>query len=230
VHFGEVNLARAVGDTAGVSAAVRALQVVGAARGAELLDMMRSGDAALQRELAGVSLASLNAPTAADSAMYYRLKAQLFLARGDAARARALMDSGFRVSVLHEPDYPTGSLDGVYTSRLVAWFAAGRGDRPAAAAALQRGAADPMVPGRPGGRSDADQTCTSAEVYGLLGDAEAMLPLLRRCLTMPNGYHLAQLGEPAFARFRTDPRMHALATELAEAQARARSTPARAGS
>ena len=94
-------------------------------------------------------------------------------------------------------------------------------------AALRRGAADPLIPGRPGGRADADQTCTSAEVYGLLGDAEAMLPLLRRCLTMPNGYHLARLGEPAFARFRADPRVRALAAELAAAQARARSTPVR---
>jgi hypothetical protein len=95
-------------------------------------------------------------------------------------------------------------------------------------AALQRGAADPAIAGRPGSTWDADQTCTSAEVYGLLGDAEAMLPLLRRCLTMPNGYHLPRLGEPAFARFRADPRVSALASELAAAQARASSTPERA--
>ena len=43
--------------------------------------------------------------------------------------------------------------------------------------------------------------------------------------TRPNGYHLAQLGEPAFARFRGDPRVRALAAELAAAQARAPSTP-----
>ena len=71
----------------------------------------------------------------------------------------------------------------------------------------------------------AQQSGISAEVYGLLGDAEAMLPLLRRCLTMPNGYHLVQLGEPAFARVRGDPRVRALAAELAAAQARARRTP-----
>jgi hypothetical protein len=65
-------------------------------------------------------------------------------------------------------------------------------------------------------------------VYGLLGDVEAMLPPLRRCLTMPNGYHLVQLGQPAFARFRADPRVSALASELAAAQARASSTPERA--
>ena len=80
-----------------------------------------------------------------------------------------------------------------------------------------------------GGNRDADQTCMSAEVYALLGDVDAMLPLLRRCLTMPNGYPLAQLGEPAFARVRADPRVRALAAELREAQARAHSTPVRAG-
>jgi hypothetical protein len=84
-----------------------------------------------------------------------------------------------------------------------------------------------VIPGRPGSLWDADQTCFGAEVYGLLGDVEAMLPLLRRCLTMPNGYHLVQLGEPAFARFRADPRVRALQAELAAAQARARRTPVR---
>ena len=59
----------------------------------------------------------------------------------------------------------------------------------------------------------------------MLGDAEAMFPFLRRCLTMTNGYHLPWLGEPAFARFRADSRVRALAAELAAAQARARSTP-----
>jgi hypothetical protein len=82
----------------------------------------------------------------------------------------------------------------------------------------ERGAADPLIARRPASFRDADRTCTSAEVYGLLGDADAMLPLLRRCLTMTNGYHLARLREPAFARSRGDPRVRALAAELAEAQ------------
>ena len=96
-------------------------------------------------------------------------------------------------------------------------------------AALRQSAADPLIRGRIGGRAAASQTCTGAEVYGLLGDAEAMLPLLRRCLTMPNGYHLAQLGAPAFARLRADPRVRALTAELVAAQARVRSTQVRAG-
>jgi hypothetical protein len=47
-------------------------------------------------------------------------------------------------------------------------------------------------------------------VYALLGDAEAMFPLLRRCLTMPNGVHVAQLADPALRRYRDDPRFQAL--------------------
>lgn len=52
----------------------------------------------------------------------------------------------------------------------------------------------------------------SAEVYALLGDTEAMLPLLRRALTMPNGGSAANLlVEPEFIRPRNDPRFQALA-------------------
>jgi hypothetical protein len=38
-----------------------------------------------------------------------------------------------------------------------------------------------------------------------------MLPLLRRCQTMPNGRGVAQLWEPVFLRYRDDPRFRALA-------------------
>jgi TolB-like protein/tetratricopeptide (TPR) repeat protein len=217
VYLATAFLARALGDTAGVSAAVRAARDAGALRGVDVLDLMRFGDAALQRELAAVSLASLGATTATDSVAYYRVMAKLLLAHGDAARAREQIDSGLRVSASHEADHPASELDGALMSRRVAWFAAGRGDRPAAVAALQRGATDPLVR-LSGSMQDADQTCSSAEVYGLLGDAEAMLPFLRRCLTMPNGYHVPWLGEPAFARLR------ALAAEIAAAQVRGRST------
>ena len=223
------DLAHAVGDTAGVSAAMRTLRAAG--QGAQMLDQMRSGDAALQRELAAVSLASLGASTAVDSNRYYRVKAQLYLARGEGAKARALVDSGYRLAASHAANLPAGANDVQYWWRHVAWYAAARRDRPAAVAALRQSAEvkGPLIAGHPGNQFDAFQTCTSAEVYGLLGDGEAMLPLLRRCLTMPNGYHLAQLGQPAFARFRADPRMRRLATEIATAQARIRSTPVRAG-
>jgi hypothetical protein len=144
-------------------------------------------------------------------------------------RARGLVDSAYRPAASQETKVPAGTIGAAIWWREIAWNAAARGDRAAALAALRQSAADPLIRYRPDGQADAFQTCTGAEVYGLLGDAEAMLPLLRRCLTMPNGYHLAQLGQPAFARFRADPRIRALATEIAAAQARVRSTLVRAG-
>ena len=221
------DLATAVGDTAGVSAAMRTLRAAG--QGAQMLDQMRSGDVALQQELAAVSLASVGAASAVDSIRYYRVKAQLHLTRGEGAKARALVDSGYRLAASHAANLPAGAHDAPDWWRKVAWHAAARRDRPAAVAALRRSIADPLIAGHPGSQADARQTCTSAEVYGLLDDAETMLPLLRRCLTMPNGYHLAKLGEPAFARVRADPRVRALAAEISATQALARSTRARAG-
>jgi hypothetical protein len=208
---------------------MRALRAAG--QGAQMLDQMRAGDAALQQELAKVSLASLGATTVVDSNNYCRVKAQLYLSRGEVAKARALVDSGYRLAATHAAKLPARADDAPFWWRQVAWYAAARRDRPAAVAALRQSAEaeGPLIAEHPGNQPDAHQTCLSAEVYGLLEDAEAMLPLLRRCLTMPNGYHVAQLGEPAFARFRTDPRVRALAAELGAAQARARSISARTG-
>jgi eukaryotic-like serine/threonine-protein kinase len=183
VHAETARLASAVGDSVGVSAAVRAFHATGGTLSAGFLDIMRFGDSAVQHELAALSLTSLGASTAADSETYYRVKATLVLRRGDVSRARVLMDSGFHVATSHVVDASAGSPDAAATWRIIAWFAAGRGDRQAALTALQRGAADPLIARqRPGNVADANQTCISAEVYGLLGNVEAMLPLLRRCL------------------------------------------------
>jgi len=221
VQIWEAYLAWAAGDTAGLSRAVRVARANGALHGALNLFLLLSSDAALRQELATSSLASVGAMTARDSDEYYFQKAGLFLARGEAARARALADSGYRVVTALLAGLPAGTADAAFWLRELAWYAAARGDRPAALAALARAAADPLIPGRPGGQEDAAQTCYSARVYGLLGDTEAMLPHLRRCLTMVNGSPLAQLSDPAFARLRADPRMRALAAELAAAQAHA---------
>jgi hypothetical protein len=65
-----------------------------------------------------------------------------------------------------------------------------------------------------------------AEVAGLLGDVAAMLAPLRRCLTMPNGYPVASLRTaPAFSRHAADPRVRALAAELAAANPHERAAP-----
>jgi hypothetical protein len=134
----------------------------------------------------------------------------LFMTRGDGARARALADSGHRLAARYAGQVSGANRIG-RVSRWLARFAAGRGDRAGALAALDRAAADPLLAGRPVKNEVASQTCTGARVYALLGDAEAMLPLLRRCLTMPNGMHLAQLADPEFRRYRDDPRFRVLA-------------------
>jgi hypothetical protein len=53
--------------------------------------------------------------------------------------------------------------------------------------------------------------CTSAAVYGWLGDAETMMPFAERCFTSANGYPVAYLRDPEFAWRSADPRMKALA-------------------
>jgi hypothetical protein len=65
-----------------------------------------------------------------------------------------------------------------------------------------------------------------AEAAGLVAPVAAMLAPLRRCLTMGNGYPVAALRtESAFARHAANPRVQALAAELAAADQRARTTP-----
>ena len=103
------NLALAVGDTVALSAAVRALRAGGSGPSAVVLPWLRYGDAGLQRELAAASLATLGAATANDSGLYYGQKAQLFLTHGEPAKARALVDSGYRLVTSHEATFPAGS-------------------------------------------------------------------------------------------------------------------------
>ena len=221
--------ASATGDTVAANAALRAARATGAAHGVALLSSAhRCGDAALRQELAAQSLDALRATTAVDSTTYYGVKLDYFL-RGDAARARALADSGFRVASTRFTRAPAGSPDAADASRGMAWFAAARGDRPAAEAALRRAAVDPLIThAQPGSLYDGAQTCATAEAYAMLGDVDAALPSLRRCLTMPNGYPLPWFGDPVYDRVRNDPRVRALVAELTAAQSRARDTPVRA--
>jgi hypothetical protein len=157
--------------------------------------------------------------------VYYE-QTQLLLRRGDAARARPLLARGLaivrRLSDGGSPDLRA------QLAPYTAWFAAATGDRATADRALATFAATNAAQLRdaPRGGPDALLTCTRAEVEGLLGDVAAMLAPLRRCLTMPNGYALPALRtEPAFTRHAADPRVRALAAELAAAEQRARTTP-----
>ena len=203
-------LAEQLGDSAGVGRAVRELRARGGRLGAEDGSLMRHGGAALQHELATGSLASFAPGSAPDSTLLYNEMAELFMTRGDYAHARALADSGWNVAKrLADDPNQTPYLRRLATL-LLAWYAAVRGDRPAALSALRRVGESPTIAMYPNGVEAAYLTCFTAEVYGLLDDVGAMLPFARRCFTMPNGYPIAYLNEPAFARHLNDPRVRSL--------------------
>ena len=50
-------------------------------------------------------------------------------------------------------------------------------------------------------------SCTTAAVYGFLGDAESMMPFARKCFTSANGYAISYLNDPEFAWTKKDRRM-----------------------
>jgi tetratricopeptide (TPR) repeat protein len=224
-------VAAAVGDTAGVARALRAYQAKGGrvrasdpVLGALLPPMLLMGyaDRATGDALLAGTPASFGAETGVDSATVYYAQAELLLTRGDAARVRATIARGMAIfrgmSVAMRTE----------VGPLLAWFAAAQGDRVAADGALAlfatRYAAE--IRDAPGGSTDASLTCTRAEVAGLVGDVAALLAPLRRCLTMPSGYPVAMLRTySAFARHAADPRVRALAADLAAAEQRARTTP-----
>ena len=90
---------------------------------------------------------------------------------------------------------------------VLAWLAALLGDRPLALAMLRRAGESPTIGMYPEGVEAVQLACTSAAVYGFLGDAEAMMPFARRCFTSVNGYPIAYLNDPEFAWRKNDPRM-----------------------
>jgi hypothetical protein len=94
--------------------------------------------------------------------------------------------------------------------QVLAWLAALRGDRPTALAMLRQAGENPSLAMYPNGVEAVQLSCTSAGVYGFLNDVEAMLPFARRCFTSVNGYAIAYMRDPEFARHMTDPRVRAL--------------------
>ena len=208
--FDAATLAEKLGDSAGVGRAVRELRARGGRLGAQDGDLMRAGTAALQNELATGSLASFAPGSVLDSVNFYAEKAELFMKRGEYARARALADSGWRLEkrVADDPSQST------YVRRLqyevLAWFAALRGDRPAALSMLRLAGVGPNITMYPNSSEAVQFSCTSAAVYGFLDDVNAMMPFARRCFTSANGYPVAYLRDPEFARHMNDPRVRAL--------------------
>ena len=208
--FDAATLAEKLGDSTGIARAVRELRARGGRLGAQDGDLMRNGTAALQNELATGSLASFEPGSVLDSVNFYSEKAELFMARGEYARARALADSGWRLEkrVADDPSQST------YVRRLqyevLAWFAALLHDRPAAVSMLRLAGVGPNITMYPNSSEAVQFSCTSAAVYGFLEDVDAMIPFARRCFTSANGYPVAYLRDPEFARHANDPRVRAL--------------------
>jgi eukaryotic-like serine/threonine-protein kinase len=205
-------LAEAIGDSTGVARTVHELRARGGRLGAQDGGLMRHGGSALEEELAASSLASFAASSWTDSGSFYENKTDLFFARGDSARMRAYMDSSWRLEtrVANDPNQPAAVRR--YQNLILSWLSAMRGDRVLALSTLQRAGAGPTASIYPNGADAIQYSCSTAEVYGLLGDVDAMLPFAKRCFTMPNGYPVAYLNEPEFARHLKDPRVRNIAS------------------
>ena len=208
--YHEATLAEKLGDKAGVARAVRELRARGGRIGATDGELLRNGDAALQNELATASLASFAPGSSLDSVNFYAEKAELFAARGNYARARTLADSAWRLDKRMVDD-PNQS---AYVKRtqyeVLAWLGALMGDRELALGMLQKAGVSQTIAMYPRGTEAVQLSCTTAAVYGFLGDAEAMVPFTQRCFTSANGYPPAYLNDPEFAWRRGDPRLSGL--------------------
>jgi tetratricopeptide (TPR) repeat protein len=211
--FHEATLAERLGDRVRVTRAVRELRARGGRIGASDGELLRNGDAALQNELATASLASFAPGSALDSVNFYAEKAELFAAKGNYARARTLADSAWRLEkrMVDDPNQSAYVRRGQY--EVLAWLAALMGDRQLALSNLQKAGVSQTIAMYPRGVEAVQLSCTTAAVYGFLGDAEAMLPFTQRCFTAANGYPVAYLKDPEFAWRRGDPRLSGLFPE-----------------
>jgi hypothetical protein len=191
------------------------LESRGGRLGASDGEIMRNGETWLQDELATGSLASYAPGSAIDSVSFYAEKAELFMARGDNARALGLADSAWRLEkrMADDPKLPIFVRRTQY--EVLAWLAALRGDRPTALSMLRQASESQSIAMYPDGAEAVQLTCTKAGVYGFLRDVDAMLPLVQRCFTKANGYPVAYLNDPEFWRNRDDPRFKALVVKLA---------------
>jgi hypothetical protein len=209
--FRAAKLAEALGDTAGVNRAVQTLRAHGGNLTVTDGDMLRHGGAALNREVEFASLASYPPGTSYDTATFYVEKAELFMSRGEVARARAAIDSGYP-AMQHLVDNPRQS---PFAARInttyLGLMAAIRGDRATALAAIRRANASQPTTKYPNSLDKVNVICVTAQIYGALDEVDSMLPYARRCFTAPNGYPLALLREPEFARHMNDPRLRAIA-------------------
>jgi len=208
--FHEATLAERLGDRERVARAVRELRARGGRIGASDGELLRNGDATLQNELATASLASFAPGSALDSVNFYAEKAELFATKGNYSRARTLADSAWRLEKRMVDDPNQSAYVRRTQYEVLAWLAALMGDRQLALGMLQKAGVSQTIAMYPRGVEAVQLSCTSAAVYGFLGDAEAMLPFTQRCFTAANGYPVAYLKDPEFAWRRDDPRLSGL--------------------
>jgi serine/threonine-protein kinase len=212
--FDAATLAAKLGDRGGVGQAVLELESRGGRLGASDGELMRNGDTWLQNELATGSLASFAPGSALDSVNFYAEKAELFLTRGENARALGLADSAWRLEKRMADDPKQSTFVRRTQYEVLAWLAALHGDRPTALSMLKQAGESPSIAMYPDGAEAVQLSCTRAAVYGFLRDVEAMLPFMQRCFTKANGYPVAYLHDPEFARNREDDRYRALVGKL----------------
>ena len=200
-------LAEKLGDSVAVARAVRELRARGGRLGASDGELLRNGGVALQNELATGSLASFAPGSALDSVNFYAEKAELFASRGNYARARTLADSAWRLEkrMVDDPNQSAYVRRSQY--EVLAWLGALMGDRDLALTYLDKASRSATIANYPKGTEAIQLSCTTAAVYGFLGDAERMMPFTRRCFTAANGYPIAYLKDPEFAWRRNDPRL-----------------------
>jgi hypothetical protein len=124
---------------------------------------------------------------------------------------RAYADSAFRLEtrIANDPNQPARLTRS--QNLILGWLSALRGDRAQALAMLRKAGPGPTASIYPNGADAIQYACSTAEIYGLLGDVDAMLPFAKRCFTMPNGYPVAYLHEPEFERHLKDPRVRSIA-------------------
>jgi serine/threonine-protein kinase len=208
-------LNRASGEFGNMTRALMSYRARGGRLVAADLAMLRVGAPSLRQELANGTAADFDVKTRADSFTYYSEKARLFMLQGESARSRPLLDSS--AVMLREilADLTLRPADRRRYVDLQAWTDAARGERVKALAVATGLERDPMTQQWPDGQFAAATACNTAEIYALVDDVPAMLPELRRCLTLPGGlWQSSILTEPALARQASDPRARELFREL----------------
>ena len=208
-----VELMNKAGDSTGVVRAVRDFRSHGGQLTATRTDWLRHGDAGLRRELANATLDTYGTNTRNDTLYLLDQLMQLAMEAGNAKRAGQLADSGLAV-IEHGT---TSGTDAAYfhraDSKWESLFAAYRGDRARALRALAGSADSTMIRAYPASWDAVGFRCRSAEVFGMLGSVDEMLPPLRACLSLPSGYPAQFLHtQPALSRHLVDSRARALDT------------------